>query len=373
MKYFFFIILFLLLHIPISYSQHISKKSSEKTEVKAVAIKMLKWYYYDTTIPMKDYIVNYLSQKKEDSSLKLKVASYTINTYFPYLKKANFFSPSFLKNILTYFKSIDTTLNIDYLNDINVYSKYQNYVLLKDGYDENIERNLKNVEIVDYTKVGNTAHISLQFAGYAVYTFELLNNKNKWLINKISIDIASNYVNAKSKLKKNAGEKEIVKATASAALEWFFYTYRNTRDTLKFGYIKGEEGDSTNPYRIDFNKANIFFEYLLKTNLFSKKFTNNLLIYFKKCDSNFVAVKQYYSVPLGFEYNLITKDTDDMEVEENIYKSKISSYKKNGNTVYMSLKFDNRRTYTFIITKYNGKWLLDNINGDFPPLYSTPI
>ena len=43
MKYFFFIILFLLLHISTSYSQHISTKSSEKTEVKAVAIKMLKW------------------------------------------------------------------------------------------------------------------------------------------------------------------------------------------------------------------------------------------------------------------------------------------------------------------------------------------
>lgn len=78
-------------------------------------------------------------------------------------------------------------------------------------------------------------------------------------------------------------------------------------------------------------------------------------------------------VPLGFEYNLITKDTDDMEVEENIYKSKILSYKKNRNTVYLSLKFDNRRTYTFTITNCNGKWLIDNINGDFPPLYSTPI
>ena len=177
---------------------------------------------------------------------------------------------------------------------------------------------------------------------------------------------------SQQRTKKNS-EKSAVKAVAIKTLKWFFYIRNNPEKACKVDYLKGKEGDSTNPYRVDFKGVNGYFDYLKKTNLFSQKFCDDLLIYFKKCDSNFVAVKQYYSVPIGFEYNLITKDTDDMGVERNINKSLISSYKKIGNTVYLSLKFKNFYEYTFIITKYNGKWLIDNINGDFQPLVSTPV
>ena len=45
MKQIFVYITFFLLQTQISYSQH-SKKNSEKTQVKTVAIKALKWYFY---------------------------------------------------------------------------------------------------------------------------------------------------------------------------------------------------------------------------------------------------------------------------------------------------------------------------------------
>jgi hypothetical protein len=174
------------------------------------------------------------------------------------------------------------------------------------------------------------------------------------------------------KSKKNS-EKAQVKAVAIKAIKWYFYKYGRDENCKGFKYISGTEGDSLDPYRIDFKEASIFFDYLLERKIFSKKFTTDLLVYFKKCDSNFVAVKQYYSVPIGFEYNLITKDTDDMGIEGNINKSVISNYKKTGNTVYLSLKFTKYATYTFVLTKYNGRWLIDNINGDFQSLSSTPI
>lgn len=173
--------------------------------------------------------------------------------------------------------------------------------------------------------------------------------------------------------KKSSNEKVAAKAAAIKTLKCFFYTYNNPKDTFKLNYIKGEEGDSANPYRIDFDGVRAYFDYLKKTNLFSQKFFDDLLIYFKRCDSNFIVVKQYESIPLGFEYNIITKDMDDMGVEENVNKSIISSYKKIDNTVHLSLKFANFYTYTFVLTRYNGKWLVDNINGDFKPLYSKPV
>jgi hypothetical protein len=167
-------------------------------------------------------------------------------------------------------------------------------------------------------------------------------------------------------------EKKQVKTAAIKALKWYF---NEENKYYPIDYLEGGEGqgDTSKPYRINFKGVDRYLNFILNTKLFSQKFTSDLLFYFKKCDSNFVAVNQYYSVPIGFEYNLITKDTDDMEVEENIYKSKISSYKRKGSTVYLSLKFNNRRTYTFILTKHNGKWLIDNINGDFQPLSSTPV
>ena len=62
-----------------------------------------------------------------------------------------------------------------------------------------------------------------------------------------------------------------------------------------------------------------------------------------------------------------------MDVEKNINNTVISSYKRVGNSVYLSLKFTKYATYTFVLTKYKGRWLIDNINGDFLPLNSTPI
>ncbi|MCX6210692.1 MAG: hypothetical protein NTZ59_14615 [Bacteroidetes bacterium] len=193
------------------------------------------------------------------------------------------------------------------------------------------------------------------------------------LILKVSYCTNSNDTFQKRDNKKISNEKLEVKSAAIKMLKWFFNVHSKTQRTFKKFYIKGEEGDSTNPYRIDFEGVQEYFDYLKKTNLFSQKFTEDLLVYFKKCDSNFIAVKQFEKIPLGFESSIITKDLDPMGVEKNINKSVISSYKKVGNTVYLSLKFDNFYTYTFIITRYNGKWLIDNINGDFPPLYSTPI
>lgn len=173
------------------------------------------------------------------------------------------------------------------------------------------------------------------------------------------------------KSKRNSEQRQ-VKTIAIKALKWYF---NEENKYYPIDYLEGGEGqgDTSKPYRINFKGVDRYLNFILNTKIFSKKFTSDLLIYFKKCDSNFVAVKQYTSIPLGFEYNIITKDMDDMDVRENVNKSVISSFKKNGNTAYLSLKFHNFYTYTFVITKYNGKWLIDNINGDFPPLYSTPI
>ncbi|MFY7898918.1 MAG: hypothetical protein ACOVNY_01965 [Chitinophagaceae bacterium] len=173
--------------------------------------------------------------------------------------------------------------------------------------------------------------------------------------------------------KKNYNEKQLVKTAAINTLKWFFNVHNKTQRTFNKFYIKGNEGDFSNPYRIDFDGVREYFGYLKKTDLFSQKFFDDLFEYFKKCDSNFIVIKQFEKIPIGFEYNLITKDMDDVGIEENINTSVISSYKKRGNTVHLSLKFDGAYTYIFVLTKHKNKWLVDNINGDFRTLNSKPI
>jgi len=175
------------------------------------------------------------------------------------------------------------------------------------------------------------------------------------------------------KNKKNDNEKQVVKTAAINTLKWFFNVHNKTQRSFNKFYIKGNEGDSTNPYRIDFDGVTEYIDYLKKTDLFSQKFFDDLLEYFKKCDSNFRAINQFDKIPVGFEYNLITKDMDDVGIEENINTSIISSYKKTKNTVHLSLKFDGVYTYIFVLTKHKNKWLVDNINGNFRTLYSKPV
>jgi len=151
---------------------------------------------------------------------------------------------------------------------------------------------------------------------------------------------------------KKSSEKTLVKSVAIKTLKWYLNKYGCNENCKGFKYISATEGDSLDPHRINLKEATLFFSYLLERKIFTKKFTTDLLVYFKKCDSNFIAVKQYYSISLVFESNIITKDLDDTAVRENINKSIISSYLEKGKTIYISLNFPNNGyPHTFVLTK----------------------
>lgn len=157
-----------------------------------------------------------------------------------------------------------------------------------------------------------------------------------------------------------------IKSAAQKFLNWYFDTYKSLDDTaFNFKLVSGGDYDTLNSCRVDFKSTTKYLKALEKTGMFSPKFIKSMTEYFVRCDSNFVHYKQYCGIPMGFEEGVLVRYMDDTGIEENKNNFKIVAYKKRGNTVFVKLKFTKIDFFTFEFTEYNGKWLIDKINGDF--------
>jgi hypothetical protein len=69
---------------------------------------------------------------------------------------------------------------------------------------------------------------------------------------------------------------------------------------------------------------------------------------------------------MGFEDGVLARYMDDTGIEENRNNFKIVVYTQKDQTVYVKLKFGISSYWSFEFAKFNNKWLIDKINGDFP-------
>jgi hypothetical protein len=183
-----------------------------------------------------------------------------------------------------------------------------------------------------------------KFFRFFIFVFLLLSIKNHVLCQ--SVNDSSN-----------------IRKTITSFLEWHYKVRRNGLDTA---IVKGTEGDSLHPYRIDFKESKKYLQFLQSSNFLSDKFINSLYQYLVRCDSNFVKHRQYEWVPFGFDVDIITRDFDDEIIIENVKNCRITKLKRNKNTAFVEVEFITHYKYQFELTNYNGKWLIDKINEGYP-------
>ncbi len=156
---------------------------------------------------------------------------------------------------------------------------------------------------------------------------------------------------------------ESLKKKAVSFLKWYYKKKEKGENGIPINsLVDGKDGDSTHPYRINYKSVNQYIKFLNTSKMLSSKYFDSLYEYFKRCDANFVKYHQYYYIPFGFDYDMVTKDMEDMEID----KSKIIKTIRKRESVIIEVIFgDATYPYTFEFSEYNGNWLIDKINGDF--------
>lgn len=154
-----------------------------------------------------------------------------------------------------------------------------------------------------------------------------------------------------------------IKNTVISFLDWHYQVRYKLKE---YKIVAGIPEDSNHPYHIDYSEFEKYVSFLETSNFLSKFFINSLRFYIKRCDSLMLSKKQYYWIPFGFSQDLITKDSDDKEIENNFKKLKIIKSKKLSKvTKCIIVDFGTGRKYEFQVRLHKKKWYIDKINEDF--------
>ncbi len=121
----------------------------------------------------------------------------------------------------------------------------------------------------------------------------------------VLIQLSCNSRNNHSKIKSNI--KKEIKATIDSCIsvntvKGFFSWYKTNFDKINhIHFIKMEPNE---PYKVEFNKAEIYFTFLRQSGLFSDLFLKNLKKYFESCEKKLLEIKQTDGPATGFEADL---------------------------------------------------------------------
>lgn len=109
----------------------------------------------------------------------------------------------------------------------------------------------------------------------------------------------------------------------------FMSWYKKNKENITVRLLKGGNKDSVHFYRINYDSLNVYLKWLNESNFFSTNFINSLYNYAIICDSNFTKYPQTDFIAQGFEFDIVTKLMDDVDLFDNIehfkkvYKKKV--------------------------------------------------
>lgn len=158
---------------------------------------------------------------------------------------------------------------------------------------------------------------------------------------------------------------ETLKDKAVSFLKW--YLKKIEKAEPRYRIVDGIDGDSTHPYRVNYKGAKRYIDFLAKSKMLSSQYLDSMYAYFQRCDANFVKYHQYYYVAFGFDMDLVLKTQDYFDIIPDINKGKVTKINRKGKSFFIEVVFGNvsYQPFTFEFSLYNGKWLIDKINGDF--------
>jgi hypothetical protein len=116
--------------------------------------------------------------------------------------------------------------------------------------------------------------------------------------------------------------------TVENFLKWYKTNFEKMRDMQNL--VVGLVGDSaTAQYRVNFDNAEKYLSKLRSSGLFSDKFLQERLQYFKDADKNLVKLKQNDGPPEGFDFDLLLHTQEPEAVLEKYNSLKTEVIKPN--------------------------------------------
>ena len=152
------------------------------------------------------------------------------------------------------------------------------------------------------------------------------------------------------------------KSTIINFLRWY---KSNEKRLNKIKIIKGGLADTATFYSVDFKETEKYLNELKKCNFLSNTFLYDLRKRFSELDSLLKQHPQNDGPVMGYDFDLIMKAQDYMDVWENLNSSKIVSSNITQNKAIIKLRFIGNYKTIYILTKHGGKWLLDRLDNAF--------
>lgn len=149
-------------------------------------------------------------------------------------------------------------------------------------------------------------------------------------------------------------------------LKWY---EKNKKLLHKNRIVKGGGVVGSNYYISSMNKEKYLYE-LSKSGYLSNIYIDSLNEYLERCNQNLKKYPQNDGPIQGLESDIVMKAQDYLGIIENLDSATIESISKYNNSEDIILTFAKYYKMSFTITKYNKRWQIDKINGDFPIVIS---
>jgi hypothetical protein len=168
--------------------------------------------------------------------------------------------------------------------------------------------------------------------------------------------------------KKSDNDNEQIEKQIKNFLTW----YSQNWDTLNVDLMNPivdnmwlDPPDSTRPYRVNFEKAEIYLSQFSKAGYMSDTYLDNFRQYFRTCQADFEKSNQYYGPAEGFEFEFVFRSQMYDYESKNPDKAIVTDIMVDNSKATATVKFYETYFYIYKLTKTNGIWQIDQIKGSW--------
>jgi len=174
---------------------------------------------------------------------------------------------------------------------------------------------------------------------------------------KVIAHLKHNISNNTQTIIANAHTQDSLEGAIKEYLKW----YRANRTRLeKFQLVSGTPGDSTRPYKVNFEQTDLYVKELNKSGLVSEEYINNYKQYFKTCNENLRKNPQYDGPADGFGIDLVLQTQEPEEILDNIDELKVIS-KIHGNLGLASIPVSKYMKLQISLSRLHERWQINSL------------
>lgn len=159
----------------------------------------------------------------------------------------------------------------------------------------------------------------------------------------------------------NASKNLYTQQPDSTVLRFLKWYHQNEEELNRLHFFKGGLNDTTTFYSVDYTNTEIYLARLLSSQCLSNKFIADFRNYFIQGDLYLKRHPQNDGPVDGFDYDLIMKSQDYMDVWDNLDSMKTLSREIIGNKAIIKVSFGKYHSPSYNLTNVQGRWLIDSI------------